>query len=153
MNKELKNHIVHRTLAHSYSVYFLLLMFGVFLDIVFPIRVFHDSVMVAVGFVFLIFASFLIFWAQKSSRNLLKKEEVTKEHFCVGPYCYTRIPTHWGLFLLTLGFGFIMNAFFIIIFTIISFLITKYSFVKKQEKLLEEKFGIPYIEYKKSVKL
>ncbi|KKR78979.1 MAG: hypothetical protein UU24_C0020G0005 [Candidatus Nomurabacteria bacterium GW2011_GWA2_40_9] len=153
MDKEFKNHTVHKTLAHSYIVYFLILVLGVCLDLLFPIRIFHTSIMAPIGFVFLVFASFIIFWAQKSSRDLLKAEEVTKEHFCRGPYCYSRTPTHWGLFFLALGFGFIMNAFFIILFTIISFIITKITFVQKQEKLLEQKFGAPYTEYKKSVKL
>ncbi|KKP64099.1 MAG: hypothetical protein UR62_C0020G0001, partial [Candidatus Nomurabacteria bacterium GW2011_GWF2_35_12] len=68
-------------------------------------------------------------------------------------YCYTRSPTHFGLFLLMLGFGIITNALFIIIFSVISFIITKFVFIRKEEKILAEKYGIPYLEYKKSVKL
>jgi len=153
MDKEFKNHTVHKTLAHSYIVYFLILILGVSLDLFFHIKIFNTSIMAPIGFVFLVLASFIIFWAQKSSRDLLKVKDVTKQHFCRGPYCYTRTPTHWGLFFLALGFGFIMNAFFIIILTVISFIITKITFVQKQEKLLEQKFGTPYTEYKKSVKL
>ena len=148
-----KTHAVHKTLAHSYIVYFLILIFGVFLDIMFPIRVFSSSVMVSMGFIFLILSSALILWAQRSSRDLLKKEEVTTEHFCRGPYCYTRTPTHWGLFFLALGFGFVAHAFFVIVLTIISFIVTKATFVRKQEALLEDKFGAPYREYKNKVKL
>jgi protein-S-isoprenylcysteine O-methyltransferase Ste14 len=83
---------------------------------------------------------------------LFKSELVTKETFCRGPYCYTRSPTHFGLFLLIIGFGFVLNAFFVVLFTFFCFLITKITFVKKQEKLLEEKYGTAYTEYKKSVK-
>ncbi|KKP71662.1 MAG: hypothetical protein UR70_C0021G0015 [Candidatus Nomurabacteria bacterium GW2011_GWB1_35_20] len=52
-----------------------------------------------------------------------------------------------------LGFGIITNALFIIIFSVISFIITKFVFIRKEEKILAEKYGIPYLEYKKSVKL
>lgn len=146
-------HVVHKTLAHSYVVYFFILVVGVFLDIMFPIRVFPSSVMVSIGFLLLILASALIWWAQRSSGDLLKKEEVDVEHFFRGPYRYTRTPTHWGLFFLALGFGFVAHAFFVIVLTIISFIVTKSTFVKKQEALLEEKFGAPYREYKNKVKL
>ncbi len=147
--------VIHRTLAYSYFAYFIVLVFGVLLDCFFPVRVFHTDIMVAIGFILLILSTLLIIWAQKTSRELLHKEkdDVTQEHFCRGPYCYTRTPTHWGLLFLALGFGFIANAFFVIVLTIISFLLSKLTFIKKQERLLEEKFGTPYIEYKKSVKL
>jgi len=106
---------VHKILAHSYTVYLILFLIGVSLDIIFRFKVFTSPAVVPIGFVFLIFASFLIFWAQKSSRNL-DIQHLSKETFCKGPYCYTRHPTHWGLFFLILGFGIIANAFFIILF-------------------------------------
>ena len=83
----------------------------------------------------------------------MKMVNVTKENFCKGPYCYARHPTHWGLFFLILGFGIILNALFVILCTLISFIVTKFVFIEKQEKILAEKYGAPYLEYKKSVKL
>ncbi len=146
------SHIVHSTLAHSYMVYFLLLFVGVGLDLIFPIRIFHSGIMISVGFLFLILATALVVWAQHSSKNF-DTSTISKETFCKGPYCYTRTPTHWGLFFLVLGFGFVMNAFFIITLTIISFIITKVFFLKKQESILIDKYGKHYEEYKKSVKI
>lgn len=143
---------VHNILAHSYSFYLFLFLFGFFLDLVFPIKIFNDSTMLPIGFVFLIFASLLIIWAQNTSRALDKKDGIKKETFCRGPYCYTRSPTHWGLFLLMLGFGVLINAFFVILLTCISFFITKFFFLKKEESILAEKYGAPYLEYKKLVK-
>lgn len=104
-----------------------------------------------IGFVFLGLSTLLIFWAQSTSRKLDEKD-LTKESFCKGPYCYTRTPTHWGLFLLVLSFGVILNAFFVVLFTIVSFILTRFVFIKEQEKLLESKYGTPYLEYKKTVK-
>ena len=83
----------------------------------------------------------------------LRGQEVTKEHFCKGPYCYTRHPTHWGLFLLILGFGFVVNGFFIILSAIAMHLLAKVTFIKKYEYAMLRHFGAPYEEYKKSVKI
>lgn len=143
---------VHHVLAHSYSLYFFLFILGVFLDIVFPIRIFKNPTLISSGFFLMILSSILILWAQKTSRNLRKVESVTKEHFCRGPYCYTRNPTHFGLLVLMLGFGIMANALFIVSFTIIYALVAKFVFIKKEELILVNKYGDPYIEYRKSVR-
>jgi protein-S-isoprenylcysteine O-methyltransferase Ste14 len=106
-----------------------------------------------IGFIILILATLLILWAQKTSRDLRKVQPVKMEHFCRGPYCYTRSPTHFGLLFLMLGFGTIVNSFFIVICTFAAFIITRFVFLDKEEKILEEKYGTPYLEYKKKVKL
>ena len=143
---------VHRILAHSYLFYFISFLLGLLLDFIFSFKIFGNYAMSSIGAIFLIFGTFLILWAQKSSHHL-QKENMSKETFYCGPYRYTRTPTHFGLFLLMLGFGIIADALFIIILSIISFFITKFTFIKKEEKILAEKYGIPYLEYKKSVKL
>ena len=142
----------HKILAHSYLFYFISFLLGLFLDFIFPLEVYQRITTVPIGAIFLILGTFLVLWAQKSSRKL-QKENITKETFCNGPYRYTRSPTHFGLFFLMLGFGIIVNALFVIIFTIISFFVTKFIFIRKEEKILTEKYGIPYLEYKESVKL
>lgn len=143
---------IHQILAHSYFFYFALFLFGFFLDLVFRIRIFSNSVMTPVGFIFLFLGPVLIIWAQRASRILDKTSDVKKETFCHGPYCYTRSPTHLGLFILMLGFGILINAFFVVLFTIISFFVTKFVFLRKEESILEDKYGKPYLEYKKQVK-
>lgn len=147
-----KKNIVHRVLAHSYFFYFISFLVAVSLDIIFPIKIFKGVVMTSLGFFFLALATILIFWAQKTSLDLRKVEEVKRESFCKGPYCYTRTPTHWGLFLLMFGFGFLVNALFVIIFTLISLIVTKLVFLKKQESIMVDRYGTAYTEYKKLVK-
>lgn len=150
--KNLPKHNVHKVLAHSYSVYFILLLVGIYLDLIFGFKIFQDSVMVPVGFFFLVLATIIILWAQKTGWDLRKVAEVKTEHFCRGPYCYTRIPTQWGLFFLVLGFGIITNSFFIILSTLISLCIFKFVFMSKHDRILGEKYGTAYMEYKKLVK-
>lgn len=143
---------IHKVLAHSYIFFFIVFLLSLSLDFIFPIKMFSQSVMSMIGIALLVLASALIFWAQKSSRHL-EKEDLSKETFKHGPYGYTRSPTHFGLFLLTLGFGFMINAFFVIIFSILSFIISRIIFIGREEKLLAEKYGEPYIQYQKDVKL
>lgn len=148
----LERESVHWILAHAYAMYFALFLIGISLDLVFKFRIFTNSVMVPIGATLVVLSTFLILWAEKSSHELRKDTNISKEAFCRGPYCYTRTPTHWGLFFLMLGFGIMINAFFVILSTIISFLIAKFVFQGRAEKILERKYGVHYTEYKKSVR-
>ena len=152
-NTQKKHHIpnVHWVLAHSYVMQFALFLVGVTLDLFFRFKIFSDTIMVPMGAVLLVFSTILIIWAEHTSRNL-QKENISKEAFCRGPYCYTRTPTHWGLFFLMLGFGIVINAFFVILTTLISFFIAKLVFQNWEEELMEKKYGSHYAEYKKLVK-
>lgn len=150
--KQPREYRVHKILAHSYVTYFILFLIGISLDVVFKLKIFTHPITAVVGVVFLIFSTVLIFWAQKTSRNL-DIANLSKETFCKGPYCYTRTPTHWGLFFLMIGFGIIANAFFVVLTSFISFIISKFFFLNKQESILAEKYGTPYLEYKKKIKL
>lgn len=147
---------VHNILAHSYSVYLLALFAGVFLDIIFPIRVFSEN-MVVFGAIFLIVASVLIVWAQNTSRVLHHvkrgKEKLETVDFCRGPYCVSRSPTHWGLFLLIMSFGFLLNSILTIIAGAVAFFVSRGFFLKKEENILTQKYGEEYLKYKKQVKL
>ena len=144
-------HAIHKVLAHSYSLHFILFLVGVVLELVFNFKFFNDPISMSVGFFFLVFGTFLVFWAQKTSRKL-NKNNVSKETFCRGPYCYTRTPTNFGLFFLVLGFGLIINAFFVVLSAFVSFFLSKFVFLNKQEKMLAIKYGTPYLEYKEKVK-
>lgn len=151
-DKNLHKNTVHKVLAHSYLFSFVLFLVSLFLDFLFPLKIFKFSVYHFLGAIFLIFGTFLILWAQNVSLKLQKKEEIKKEIFFQGPYRYTRSPTHLGLFFLIFGFGVIANALFIVIFSAISFIVSKFTFLKKEEEILSLKYGAPYLEYKRSMK-
>ena len=96
----------------------------------------------------------IIYWAQATSSNYKKRiiKDETRSPFGLGPYRFLRSPTHFGLFILTFGFGLVINSLYSVIFTIIAYFITKLFFLKKEEKILEKKYGQVYIDYKKKVK-
>lgn len=146
---------VHAIQAHSYTFYFIMLLAGVFLDFIFPLNIPHWSVLMPISAIFLILASFLIIWAQWASRKFKRektRENITRESFCNGPYSFTKNPAHLGLFILTLGFGILADAVFVILFSVVSFIVTRFVFLRKEENILADKYGAPYVEYRKSVR-
>lgn len=150
MENNTKKHSVHKVLAHSYAMHFFLFLFAVLLQSFFGLKVFDNGAAESIGFILLSLGTVLILWAQYTSHHL-NKQTITKETFEHGPYRFTRTPTNLGIFSLTLGFGLIINAFFVIVFSLVSFIFAKLIFLNKQEELLAEKYGAPYLEYKKSV--
>jgi len=146
-----KEVLVHYVLSHAYMMFFLAVIFGVAVDQFVHIAIIPASFSV-IGIMFMVFGSLLVYWAQSaSSPKIQQMPNFDIRNFSVGPYKYSRNPTHIGLAFVTLGFGIIMQSFFIIVFLIIAYTITKLFFIKKEEKLLEAKYGEQYIAYKKKV--
>lgn len=142
---------VHKILAHSYFTYFIFFIAGIVLDLFYPLKVFHDSIMVPVGIVIMFLATMLIFWAQKSTRNFTI-ENLSKHNFTKGPYKHLSNPTHFGLFFAMLGFGIAINALYLVAFTLVYFFIDHFFFLRDQDRILEAKYGEHFKEYKKTVK-
>ena len=147
-----KKESIHDILAQSYSIFFIGLVLGMLADLILPLRIIPKYIVVPVGFLLLILAPLLIFWAQHSSRQLrYKKENLKLSDFKIGPYAFTRSPTHAGVTMLLIGFGFVANSIYIIIFSIIACIISRRVFLKKEEQNLEKKYGEEYQNYKMQV--
>ncbi len=150
-----RGEVVHLILSHSYTVFLLAVILGVILDVFIPINIFNNYVYQYVGFAMIVLGSILIYWAQSTTRST-KKEEVQKQdmkvrEFARGPYKYSRNPTYIGITIMTLGLGFLINSVFSVVLVLIASLITKFIFIKKEEILLEQKYGEDYCNYKKKV--
>jgi protein-S-isoprenylcysteine O-methyltransferase Ste14 len=152
--EKIKKGTVHFLLVHSYLMFLGAIILGVLFDTLLKEKIFSSDIYQWVGFFMLVFSSLVIFWAQKTSMNYKKNinKNENKSHFESGPYQYLRSPTHFGLFIMTLGFGLIINSLFTVIFIILGYTISKLFFLKKEERLLESKYGQVYSDYKKKVK-
>ena len=147
----MKKMTTHHVLAHSYSVFLLGLLIGLFLDLFFPVKIIPKYLQYF-GLFLIIFSPLLIIWAQKTSSKLrLKKEKLTVEDFKKGPYAITRGPTHLGLALLTVGFGLLNNAIFVVLLSTVVYFLSKNIFLKEQERLLAENYGEEYLKYQQEV--
>lgn len=78
----------------------------------------------------------------KSSRYLIQE----------GIFSKTRNPMYLGMFLLLLGLAVCFMNIFSIIVPFLFIIAMNYIFVKKEEKLLFEAFGLIYIDYQKKVR-
>ena len=146
--------MVHFILVNSYLVFLFAIVLGVIADTFFKEKIFSDNIYQYVGFSMLFISSIIIYWAQSTSGNYQKRisKKDGRSEFEFGPYRFLRSPTHFGLFIMTLGFSLIINSLFSVVFIIIAYFITKLFFLRKEEKLLENKYGEVYREYKKKVK-
>lgn len=146
--------MVHVILSHSYSIFLIAIILGAIFHVFFPINLMPEPVGPYVGFVMIMLGSALIYWAQSTTRCTTENrhtERRSESDFEQGPYKYTRNPTHIGLTVMTLGLAVIFNSFFTVLFIILASLITKIFFLKKEEAILEQKYGDTYCEYKKKV--
>ena len=152
-----KSFLVHVVLGHSYLVYFASLIVGLIVDTIWPNHM-TASFLIPIGFICLFLGPALIVWAQYTSHQLAVKQvttnNATRTHdFYKGPYMFTRSPTHFGLFIMVIGVGFVFGSIAIIATTLIAFILTRTLFLSKEEAILEEKYGDEYREYKEKVRL
>lgn len=147
-----KGGMIHFVLSHSYSVFLVAVVLGLIFDILFPFDFFGNPIFKYVGLALIILGSILIYWSQWSSAHTAKEQSAnSNRNFAHGPYKYSRNPTHIGISIMTLGLGFVINSIFSIIFIVLASIITKSIFLKKEEKLLEKKYGEVYRTYKEKV--
>ncbi len=154
MSKDtIDSNLVHHILSRSYSVYFFSVMAGMILGTIFSDR-FAFLYSREFGFFVMVIGTMVIYWAQSTSGKSKKHAIATNtpRNFARGPYKITRNPTHIGLAMLTIGFGFVSGSFFILVFSILAFLTSKIVFLPAEEKVLEQKYGEDYIKYKNKVR-
>lgn len=149
----LDSNIVHHILSRSYSVYFFSVMAGMIMGTIFADR-FAFMFYREIGLFVMVVGTLFIYWAQSTSGKSKKQALATNtpRNFARGPYKITRNPTHIGLAMLTIGFGFVSGSFFILFFSILAFLTSKIVFLPAEEKVLEQKYGQEYLDYKKKVR-
>lgn len=148
----LQDGIVHSVLSHSYLVFFVAVILGAIFHTFFNVTFFSGIAYPYVGVVMIFVGSYIIYWAQSSSSSLKPYvPQHTEKDFERGPYKYSRNPTHIGLTIMILGLSVLLSSFFTFLFVIIASVVTKLIFLRKEEKILEEKYGQPYRDYKSKV--
>ncbi len=144
----------HAVLTESYMSYLVLLVPAIIISSYYPIST-KLLIFLPLGVFLLMAAPLLIMWAQNSSENFNKIKEkgsLTVADFMHGPYRYLRFPTHMGLFLLIIGLATVMGSWVILIAGLLSQVISHTLFLTKEDKLMVEKYGQPYLDYKKIVR-
>jgi protein-S-isoprenylcysteine O-methyltransferase Ste14 len=146
--------MIHFSLSLSYLMFLFAVVLGVVFDLIIPINILSGFAWQYTGLFLIILGSLFAYWAQSTSRrprNYEVRERILSD-FERGPYKYMRTPTHFGLFIMTLGLALVINSPFSILFTLIGHMLSKLMFLKKEEILLEKKYGQVFVDYKKKVK-
>lgn len=147
-----KKESVHVILSRSYMVFLLIFAPLIFIDIFWPVPIF-DKNMQLLGGLLMVVSPLILISAQKASKAFKKAKKtypITTESFKKGLYKITRTPTHIGLLLLAMGFAISANLPFLLVGAMTSFIITRHTFITKEERVLADKYGEPYLEYKKT---
>jgi len=147
---------IHSVLARSYFMFFLLLLVGILVAIVFDSPI-TDTISPKTGVLLLVLGTVIIMWAQSTSRRTYEQRHTEDEHtrkvFQRGPYRFFRSPTHLGLFVMTFGAAVLANSKTMVVASIVAFLVTRFTFVREEERILLQKHGESYRNYKKRVPL
>ncbi len=145
--------VVHVLLSNSYIMFFFAVVLGVIFDIIFSVNLFKGVAYEYVGLFLLVVGTIIVYWSQKTTRKVGKVVSDRDVNFFLhGPYKYTRNPTNLGLTVAILGFGFLIHSSFSVLFILITYIISKLFFIKKQDVILEERYGDAFVDYKKKVK-
>lgn len=105
-----------------------------------------------------LFISFGGFILMGKTRDLLSKYDTTVQIetsnalITEGVFSKSRNPMYCGMFLFLLGFGIAFRNVFSMLMPFVFLTLINYLFIPKEEKLLEEKFGEEYSQYKNSVR-
>ncbi len=149
-----KTHLIHTVLGHSYLVFVICFCLAIICDTIIPIRM-NSTILENIGVLFVICGTVLIVWAQNNSKKSLHERHTEmndEKAFSHGPYRFLRSPTQAGLFLLIAGLGFTIDTIWVVIFAIGALIINILFFIRKQEMILEKRYGTSYTLYKNKVR-
>lgn len=146
--------IIHILLFHTYTVFLFAIIFGLIFDHIFIINLFKGELFKYIGLLMITLGSIGIYWSQATTKP--SKSELNKERdlsfFYRGPYKYTRNPTNLSLTVMSIGLGLLINSFFSVLFILASYCISRFFYIRKQDSILEKRYGQVFLEYKKKVK-
>jgi protein-S-isoprenylcysteine O-methyltransferase Ste14 len=149
-----KRHLIHTVLGHSYLAFLGFFCLAIFIDTLYPIKI-NSIYQTYGGIAFVCIGTIFIFWAQMNSKKSLHERHLelnSDQAFQHGPYKFIRTPTQAGIFLLIVGLGFTLDSLWVIIFAVIALVVNVIFFVRKQEMILEKRYGESYKIYKTKVR-
>jgi protein-S-isoprenylcysteine O-methyltransferase Ste14 len=149
-----KKHLIHTVLGHSYLVFVIFFCIAIIVETMYPVTL-SIPYREQGGVLLVIIGTIFIFWAQMNSKKTLHERHTalqSEQAFRHGPYKFLRSPTQAGLFLLISGLGITIDSLWVIIFSIVALIVNILFFIKKQEMILEKRYGQSYKIYKTKVR-
>lgn len=129
------------------------LIIGVFMEFIFPTKMFPPRTAQVIGIALILLATIVILWSQKASAEFRSREKRGEaRNFHKGPYRWSDNPTSFSLALLIIGFGFMLNSLMIVILSAVGYWISYVVYEEKKQKIMVERYKDDYVNYKKKIK-
>lgn len=103
-----------------------------------------NKILMFIGFIVSATGGFFRAWA---IRYKLDEDKLIK----AGPFRYVRHPRYFGNFLIGLGITILSSNLIIVFLFMVCFFVLYYAKIKNEDKMLGEKYGGEYYEYKRNV--
>ena len=94
-------------------------------------------------------------WSSRTFRNArtgLLTNQPASVIVTTGPYGISRNPIYVGIFLGLIGFAIGFNTLWFLVVLVVMYFLIRFGVVAREETYLENKFGAPYLDYKKRVR-
>ncbi|MFA4876729.1 MAG: isoprenylcysteine carboxylmethyltransferase family protein [Methanoregula sp.] len=142
-------------MADGQDYFLILLIVSVLLNFLVPVPVFLSPPFTYSGLLIIGFGIVLAFW----SRSLFIRNATTLQLYeeptllvTSGPFRLSRNPIYLGMASILLGVAVLQGTLVALIFPVLFVLLTGFFIIPCEEQNLENLFGEPYREYKKSVR-
>ena len=143
--------ITHLT-CYSTLITFGSLVVGEIIDLtIISLSVFPSQIAMILGGLLIILGTLLTVWTHSHGKDYSKGRKEHKlyvDDLSHGPYKFSRNPHHLGLGILVIGIAIFINSLALIATTVVSALIVHFFFIEKEEKILHERHGHSFDEYK-----
>jgi protein-S-isoprenylcysteine O-methyltransferase Ste14 len=143
------------SMADGQDYFIILLILSVLLNFVFPAPVFLSPPSTYSGFLIIGFGLVLALWSRslflKNATTLQPSEEPTSL-VTSGPFRLSRNPIYLGMASILLGVAVLIGTLVSLAFPVIFIALIEFFIIPGEERNLENLFGEPYREYKKSVR-
>ena len=150
-----QEHDAPNVIAIPPLIYLAFLAVGLLLDYLFPVPVLPNSIQYAVGFGIMIAPMLVMPFVLLEFRNAETQFDPRKPTTAIittGPYRFSRNPSYVSLTMLYLGIAIAADSVWVLAGLIPTLVVMYYGVILREEQYLEDKFGEPYLQYKRSVR-
>jgi len=107
------------------------------------------GILIIIGGIILMITAVLLFKKEGTPKNPFKKPTVM---ITSGPYKFTRNPMYVGVTMVSLGIAVYFGTVIMFLAPLAFFLTINFTFIPREEKILETLFGQKYLDYEKKVR-
>ncbi len=137
-------------------IYLVALAIGLLVHWLYPVQVLPTPFAIGIGLLSIAAAGPIVISAlrvfSRAKTTFFDFRKPTSAIVTNGPFRFSRNPGYVSLTLLSLGIGFLVNSFWVLIMVVPAVIVIHFGVIRREERYLEAKFGDEYREYKTTVR-